>query len=142
MSRSHADVVCCFWPDLLNGVHQPDDVYMLSLHRGAECDADEYSTTYDPKGEVNGTGYTAGGKQLTGRRVEYEAKRHGGTLLFDPPHWPRATITGVDLIQVYNKSKGNRLIGVQRLDRPYSSTNGPFTITAPIAFDIGEAKGK
>ncbi|BDB59004.1 MULTISPECIES: hypothetical protein [Rhodococcus] len=44
-------------------------------------------------GEVTGTGYTAGGKSLTGVTVTYDAATNRLRLDSDDPSWPDSTIT-------------------------------------------------
>lgn len=135
-AASYSGACCCLWRDLLNGVHQPDDVYKLSLHQSAKCDLDDYSETYSKMGEVSGQGYDQGGIVLKGRTVEYEAGVHGATLTFAAPKWPRATIDRADTVCVYNASKGNRTLLVQRI-KPTSSTNGPFVLEDPVVIRVG-----
>jgi len=80
--------------------------------------------------EVAGTGYTAGGKALTGVTVNYASDTL--TLNADDVSWTGSTITAYYAV-VYDATPGsaatNPLISYVNFGGPESDTNGTFQIT-------------
>lgn len=116
--------------EILRGVHSDSDRYMLALYTGADV-VSEFTKTYATRGEVAGTGYRAGGKQLQNMRVVQDGS--AVVLTFDDITWADATIQNVVCGLIYNASKQNKAVGVIVLAQKSSSTNGPFTIYFPEA---------
>lgn len=120
----------CYKADIMRGVHQPDDRYMLALYtEGANLSS--RTEKYVSKGEVAGPGYAPGGALLRGFRVEEDGD--AAVLTFNDVRWERATLRDVVAGLVYNASKGNRAVGVVALAQKTSSTNGPFEVFFPDA---------
>ena len=113
--------------DLFNGVHQPGDTYKIALYNAAAANLNKNTTAYSSTGEVAGVGYTAGGKELSGRTVALSGDL--AYLDFDDPVWASATITA-DSASIYNASKGNKVLGNFTFTQA-SSTNGNFTVQIP-----------
>lgn len=89
-------------------------------------DTDEVFT--DVTHEVTGTGYTAGGKTLTGVTITYTAGTNTVAIHCDDITWATATITA--RIAVFYKSTGtgstSQLIGWQDAGADQSSSGGNF----------------
>lgn len=119
--------VHCFYADLLNGVHGPDDDYRLALFIAKQSGIGPETTHYTKTGEVSGRGYSAGGIKLTGRSVTQDGKH--ATLAFSAPRLAHATLEKVDQLLLYNATQ-NRAIAVFAC-APTSATNGPWSIEAP-----------
>jgi len=85
-----------------------------------------YSTT----NEVSGTGYTAGGAELT----EITPTSSGTTAFIDfgDLTWSSATLTARGAL-IYNATNGNRAVAVLDFGSDKVSTNGDFTIQMPAA---------
>lgn len=122
---------------LLNGVHQPADVYKAALIKtGHVGDFDAATANYSALGtdEVpNGAGYTTGGQVLTGRDLVEDGDV---TILdFSNPTWDPATIAA-DGMLLYNSTRGGAALAVVAFSNaPVVSTNGPFVgaLPAPTA---------
>ncbi|HUW57620.1 MAG TPA: hypothetical protein VMZ92_13355 [Planctomycetota bacterium] len=120
-------LVNSFKLEMLQGVHQPGDIYRMALYT-ADADLGEDTTTYTTRGEVFGPGYQAGGVALK----DFRALLDGRTALLDwaDPVWPNATLAARGAL-IYNFSKGNRAVVVIDFGQVFVSTNGSFTMTLP-----------
>lgn len=116
--------------EAMRGVHHENDRYMLALYSD-KSGLTEFTTAYTKAGETQGTGYSAGGKQLMGMRVEEDGS--AAVLTFDDITWDRVTLTGITSGLIYNASKQNRSVGIVVLTEKTSATNGPLTIYFPEA---------
>jgi hypothetical protein len=116
--------------DLVNGVHQPGDVYMVALY-DASATLNAHTEVYTKEGEVKGQGYVAGGTAAPGYKSSLQGARAevnlGASL-----SWKNATIRARHAL-VYNKSKGNRAITVLDLGQETASTNGNWDMDLPAA---------
>jgi len=108
------------------------DTLKIALYTG-DATLGPTTTVYTTTGEVTGTGYTAGGKTLTGTTINT-----GTETLYDPAViyvnfndviWNPAAFTARGAL-IYNSSKGNKSIAVLDFgsDKICTST---FTITMP-----------
>src|SRR5687768_726592 len=76
---------------LSDGLHRADHVYKFALYT-ARANLGPSTKGYTPAGEVQGSGYTAGGAELRGRIAEL---RDGVACVdFEPPAWDLSTIRG------------------------------------------------
>ena len=98
-----------FKQEILLGVHdlETDDIKMALFLATADLGA--ATTVYTTTGEPSGTGYTAGGKTLTGVTV----LTSGTTAYVDfaSPSWDPASFTARGAL-IYNASKGDKAIAV------------------------------
>lgn len=119
-----------FKQDILNGVHQPGDVYMVALYTQATAtDKNRTSTTYNTTGELaTGSGYTRGGKVLTGFTVGLSADTAYIDWVIDPV-WGGATFTA-DAAVIYNATRSNKILAVIAFTSTPVS-NGNFTLQLP-----------
>lgn len=116
--------------DMVKGVHQPGDAYMLALY-GVQATLNQFTEEYTREAEVKGQGYTAGGQALSGYNAVIDGAR--AELGWDTDvTWKVATIRARHAL-IYNKSKGNRALAVLDLGQDCASTNGPFVLTLPRA---------
>jgi len=124
---STAAVCNSFKQDVLNGVHQPGDVYKIALYSGAALD--KTTTAYTATGEVSGTGYTAGGTALSG----FTVAASGDTAYIDwttDPTWPSSSITAADSALIYNSSRSNKAVAVLTFASS-TSIASTFTVQLP-----------
>ena len=127
MPVTHGMTLACKL-DLLRGLHQPGDVYMVALY-SREAAIGQHTETYSPANEVKGKGYEAGGKPLKGHKAQIEGMR--AEVGWDSPvRWPNATIRARHAL-IYNKSKGNRAMTVLDLGEEANSTNGNWDLILP-----------
>lgn len=134
MANSNA-ICTSFKTEILSGLHAlstsvvragttPDSfkaaLYLVSATTGAG------NTVYTATGEVSGTGYTAGGVDLTGAQ-DWVAPAATGTTVYTTPTaalvFTTVTLaTAFDATMIYNSTQGNKAVGV--------FTFGSTTITA------------
>src|SRR5512137_2959510 len=98
-----------FKRDILLGVHDLEtDTIKMALYL-ATADLGAATTIYTTTGETSGTGYSAGGKTLTGVTV----LTSGTTAYVDfaDPSWDPAAFTARGAL-IYNASKSNKAIAV------------------------------
>lgn len=142
MANSQA-MATSFKVELLNGHH----AFGTSVVRGATT-ADSFkaalylttatinaaSTVYTVTGEVSGTGYTAGGVDLTGA-VDWIAPTSTSTTAFSTPTanlvYTTVTLaTAFDCVLIYNSTQGNKAVSAHTFGSQ-TVTAGTFTLTMP-----------
>jgi hypothetical protein len=114
-----------FKAELYEGVHNllVDDIYM-ALYT-ANADLNEDTTVYSSTNEVTGTGYVAGGVQMTGITIQtsgYTVYVNFDNVAFNASVTARCAL-------IYNASQGNKSIAVLDFGSDKTSTN--FTVTMP-----------
>lgn len=133
-----------FKTELLNGHH----ALGTSVVRGATT-ADSFkaalylttatinasSTVYTVTGEVSGTGYTAGGVDLTGS-PDWIAPASTGTTAFSTPTanivYTTVTLsTAFDCVLIYNSTQGNKAVSAHTFGSQ-TITAGTLTLTMPV----------
>jgi hypothetical protein len=116
-----------FKAQLYQAVHNllTDNLYIALYTANANLDAS--TTVYTTDSEITGTGYTAGGKLLTGVTVQSDG--YTAYVSFNNPSWTPAAFT-TRCALIYNASKGNKSIAVLDFgsDKTCTST---FVITLP-----------
>jgi hypothetical protein len=116
-----------FKQDILLGVHDLEtDTIKMALYL-ATADLGAATTIYTTTGETSGTGYTAGGKTLTGVTV----LTSGTTAYVDfaDPSWDPAAFTARGAL-IYNASKSNKAIAVLDFGSDKTATT-VFTVQMP-----------
>lgn len=132
-----------FKVELLNGHH----ALGTSVVRGATT-ADSFkaalylatgsvgaaTTAYSATNEVSGTGYTAGGVDLTGS-PDWIAPTSSGTTAFSTPTanivFTTVTLTtAFDAVLIYNSTQGNKAVSVHTFGSQ-TITAGTLTLTMP-----------
>lgn len=118
-----------FKADILAGTHVAADVYKMSLYTSTAT-LNATTTAYSATNEVTGTGYTAGGKILTG----YTPNSGSGEAWIDfaDPTWTASTITARGCM-IYNSSKSNKCVAVYDFGADVTSTAADFTPVMPVA---------
>lgn len=103
------------------------NAYKIALYTSAAA-LSKASTVYGTAGEVVGTGYTAGGKALSG----YAAVMDGDVAILDfaDVSWASSTITARGAI-IYDSTDGNKVRGVFDFGADKTSTDGPFDVVFP-----------
>lgn len=116
-----------FKEELFKGIQNllTDTLYIALYTALADIGAD--TTAYTTDGEITGTGYTAGGKILTGTTINSS----NGTVYinFNNVVWNPASFTARGAL-IYNASKANRSVAVLDFGSDKTSINS-FTITMP-----------
>jgi hypothetical protein len=114
-----------FKKELYQGIHDlSTDTLKIALYT-ASADLNQDTTVYSTDNEVTGTGYTAGGVQLTGVTInsaDYTAYVDFDNVVFNASVTARCAL-------IYNASQGNKSIAVLDFGSDKTSTN--FTITMP-----------
>ena len=116
-----------FKAQLYQGIHDlTTDVIKIALYTGdANLNAD--TTVYSATNEITGTGYTAGGKIMTG--VTVNTSGYTAYVEFDNVVWNPGIFTARCAL-IYNSSKGNKSVAVLDFGSDKTSTS-TFTITMP-----------
>jgi hypothetical protein len=116
-----------FKQDILLGVHdlETDDIKMALFLATADLGA--ATTVYTTTGETSGTGYTAGGKTLTG--VTVLTADETAYVDFADPSWNPANFTARGAL-IYNASKSNKAIAVLDFGSDKTTTT-IFTVQMP-----------
>jgi len=114
-----------FKAELYEGVHNllVDDIYMALYNANANLNED--TTVYSSTNEVTGTGYVAGGVQMTGITIQtsgYTVYVNFANVAFNASVTARCAL-------IYNASQGNKSIAVLDFGSDKTSTN--FTVTMP-----------
>ena len=116
-----------FKAELYQGVHNLlTDTLKIALYT-ALADLNENTTVYSTTNEIVGTGYTAGGKTLTG--VTIGTSGSIAYVNFSNVVWNPASFT-TRCALIYNSSKSNKSIAVLDFGSDKTATN-TFTITMP-----------
>jgi len=126
-----------FKRDIMNGSIDLDtDTIKIMLVTSAYTpDVDTHSKRSSITNEVTGTGYVAGGFALANKSVIQSNSTNAGVFTADAINIPDATITARGCV-IY-KSRGgassaDELIAYGDFGADITSTNGIFTISAPI----------
>jgi hypothetical protein len=121
------------WIDVLDGTQLAIDL-SLTTHKWAlytNTLTPNFSSdvSYSSTNEITGTGYTAGGKDLTGLSPT-TTESPTGTLRYDhnDQSWTSATITARGAIEYAEALAGNNLIVAMTFGADITSTAGAFTI--------------
>lgn len=115
--------------ELLEGVHASTDTYKIALFTSSAT-LDKTTTVYSTTNEVSGTGYTAGGKTLTG--FVSGLSTDTAYITFDDPAWTSSTITARGCM-IYNSSKSNKAVAVFDFGSDVVSVSGTLTVDFPTA---------
>jgi hypothetical protein len=100
----------------------------MALYTG-NASLNQSTTAYSSVNEVSGTGYTAGGKALTGVTLNYDATNSVVYVNFNNVVWNPANFT-TRCALIYNSSRSNASVAVIDFGSDKSCTN-TFTVTMP-----------
>ena len=112
------------------------DTLYMALYT-AFSDIGQATTAYTTDNEITGTGYTAGGVQVTGATLSTQTTGpNAGTVYvnFDNVSWPGANFVARGAL-IYNTSKSNKSVAVLDFgsDKTFSSTSNTVTMPANTA---------
>jgi len=114
---------------LFEGVHNfLTNSFYMALYTG-NASLNQSTTAYTTTGEVVGTGYTAGGKPLTGVTVNYDTTNSVAYVNFNNVIWAPAAFT-TRCALIYNASASNASVAVIDFGSDKSCAN-TFTVTMP-----------
>jgi len=117
-----------FKDQILKGQHDLlTDTIKLALYTSAAT-LDESTTAYSVSNEISGTGYSAGGKVLTG--VTINTSNGVVYVNFNNAVWNPASFTAAGGL-IYNASKSNKSIAVLSFGADKTATN-TFTVQMPV----------
>lgn len=116
-----------FKAELYQGIHDlTTDVIKIALYNGnANLNAD--TTVYSSANEIVYTGYTAGGKVMTG--ITVNTSGYTAYVGFDNVVWTPGAFTARCAL-IYNSSQGNKSVAVLDFGSDKTTTS-TFTITMP-----------
>lgn len=100
----------------------------------AFSDIGQGTTAYTTDNEITGTGYTAGGVQVTGAILSTDVATGTVYVNFDNVSWPGASFTARGAL-IYNTSKSNKSVAVLDFgsDKTFTSANNTVTMPANTA---------
>jgi len=112
------------------------DTLYMALYT-AFSDIGQLTTVYTTSNEVTGTGYIAGGVEVTGAVLSTQTTGPAaGTVYvnFDNVSWPGANFIARGAL-IYNTTQGNKSVAVLDFgsDKTFSSTNNTVTMPANTA---------
>ena len=89
------------------------------------------TTVYTTDNEVTGTGYTAGGVEVTGVTINTDSVSNTVYVNFNDVSWPGASFTARGAL-IYNSSKSDKSVAVLDFgsDKIFTSTTN--TVTMPV----------
>lgn len=121
---------------LQGGQNLVTDVLYMALYT-AFSDIGQLTTEYTTTNEVTGTGYTAGGNEVTGAIISTQTTGpDAGTVYvnFDNVSWPGANFIARGAL-IYNVTQGNKSVAVLDFgsDKTFSSTSNTVTMPANTA---------
>ena len=116
-----------FKAELYQGIHDlTTDTLKLALYT-ADANLDASTTVYTTSNEITGTGYTAGGKIVTGAAIS--SSGYTAWVTFNNVIWTPAAFT-TRCALLYNASKANRSIAVLDFGSDKTCTTS-FTVVMP-----------
>jgi hypothetical protein len=117
--------------ELLQGIHDfRTDTFKLALYT-SDATNDETTTAYTATNEVSGTGYVAGGQDLT---VVPPVIVNGVAYPdFADEVFSTLTVSDIRSGLIYNSSQSNRSVCVLDFGRSFTKTAQDFTVTFPVA---------
>lgn len=117
-----------FKKELYQGIHDlTTDVLKIALYTG-NADLNEDTTAYTTTAEITGTGYSAGGKILTGTTIG--SSGYTAYVDFANVSWDPGAFTARCAL-IYNASKANKSIAVLDFGSDKISTS-TFTVVMPV----------
>jgi hypothetical protein len=104
------------------------DTFKMALYTGY-ANLNLSTTAYSTTNEVVGTGYTAGGKTLTGTTLNYDVANNIVYVNFNSLVWSPASFI-VRCALIYNASRANASVAVIDFGSDKTALN-TFTVTMP-----------
>lgn len=122
-----------------NTIKIPTDTFYMMLVTSAYTPLRSHSRRNDITGEASGTGYLAGGKQVTMLLQLVDNTNNDVEIHFDPVTWSSSTITARGAV-IYKRRGGfsnlDELVQYIDFGTDQSSENGDFIVTMvnPLKF--------
>jgi hypothetical protein len=88
------------------------------------------TTVYTTENEVEGTGYDAGGVEITGVTIATDVNTNTVYINFDNVSWPGASFTARGAL-IYNSSKSDKSVAVLDFGSDKIFTSASNTVTLP-----------
>ena len=109
------------------------DTLYMALYT-AFSDIGPLTTVYSTTNEVTGTGYTAGGVEVTGAVLSTDTQTGTVYVNFDNVSWPGANFIARGAL-IYNVTQSNKSVAVLDFgsDKTFSSTSNTVTMPANTA---------
>jgi hypothetical protein len=104
------------------------DTIKMALYNG-NANLDQTTTAYTSTNEITGTGYTAGGKAMTGVTISYDATNSVAYVNFNNVVWSPAAFTARCAL-IYDVTASNASIAVIDFGSDKTCVNS-FTVTMP-----------
>ena len=106
------------------------DTLYMALYT-AFSDIGQLTTEYTTSNEVTGTGYTAGGVEVTGATISTDVQTGTVYVDFADVAWPGASFTARGAL-IYNVTRSNKSVAVLDFgsDKTFSSVSN--TVTMPV----------
>lgn len=105
------------------------DTLYMALYT-AFSDIGQATTVYTTDNEITGTGYTAGGNQVTGAVLTTDVNTGTVYINFDNVSWPGASFTARGAL-IYNVTQGNKSVAVLDFGSDKTFTTASNTVTMP-----------
>ncbi|MGW6498542.1 hypothetical protein [Nonomuraea angiospora] len=109
-----------------------DETHKFALYTSARTPNYNADASYSSTNEISGTGYTAGGKVVTGTALSLPG---AGVLKYssDAVSWPASTLTGVRQVDMYadaitTPTADPLIVGID-LVTDYNTANGTLLLT-------------
>ena len=124
-------VVCStFKRELLQAMHNfSTDLFRIALYDSTAV-LDSNTTNYVTPGEITGTGYVAGGKDLAHAQVLLDLASRVAYASFDDAVWDNSVIVARAAL-IYNQTAAQRAIAVLDFGVDRTSNHGPFHVQFP-----------
>ena len=115
------------------GQNLATDTLRMALYT-ALSDIGPETTVYTTTNEITGTGYTAGGVQVTGATITTDVQTGTVFVDFNNVSWPGANFTARGAL-IYNTTRSNKSVAVLDFgsDKTFTSTNNTVTMPANTA---------
>lgn len=113
--------------EFLRGVHQPTDKYKIALYSD-KAKLNSATTRYSAAGEVDGSGYYAGGAELKGCQTGLLGEV--AFMTFDPVEFQNSSIAARGAL-IYNATRGNAAVVVVDFGEVKKSSVGLFRVEFP-----------
>jgi len=112
------------------GQNLATDTLYMALYT-ALADLGPTTTTYTTTNEVTGTGYTAGGEDVTGATISVDTQTNTVYVDFANVSWPGASFTARGAL-IYNVTQSNASVAVLDFGSDKTFTSANNTVTMPV----------
>ncbi len=120
-------------PELMQALHDhtasTGDTFKMALYTSSAT-LGASTTAYSATNEVSGTGYTAGGINLT--NITPTSSGTTGYADFADAVFSAVSVTARGSL-IYNSTNGNRAVIVNDFSEDKTASGGDFTVTFPVA---------